>query len=115
MDVLLRDGRASAADVRAGIANPPSYSAVRATLRILEEKGAVRHEEEAGRYIYLPAVSRDAARRSAVRNLLDTFFDGSAAQAVTSLLGTPAARFSREELDRLAALVDKARKDEKQS
>lgn len=115
MDVLLRDGRASTAQVRAGIPDPPSYSAVRATLRILEEKGAVRHEEEEGKYVYVPAVSRGSARRSAVRNLLDTFFDGSAAQAVASLLGTPAARFSHEELDRLAALVDKARKDEKQS
>ncbi len=110
MDVLHRQGRADAAQVRAGMPEAPSYSAVRATLRILENKGFVRHEEKAGKYIYAAAQSRDTARRSALRRMLDTFFDGSAAHAAAALLGTPNAMFSPEELDRLEALIDKARK-----
>ncbi len=110
MDVLHREGRADAAQVRAAIPDPPSYSAVRATLRILEDKGFVRHEEQAGRYVYAAAQSRDTARRSAVKRLLDTFFEGSAAHAAAALLGTPNAKFSSEELDRLEALIEKARK-----
>jgi BlaI family transcriptional regulator, penicillinase repressor len=109
MDVLHRAGRADAAQVRAGLPDPPSYSAVRATLRILEDKGFVRHEEKAGKYVYAPAQSRDTARRSALKRMLDTFFEGSAAHAAAALLGTPHAKFSPEELDRLEALIDKAR------
>jgi predicted transcriptional regulator len=110
MDVLYRLGRANAAQVRENLPDPPSYSAVRATLRILEDKGAVSHAEEAGRYVYLPKVSRLAARRSALRSLVETFFAGSPAEAAASLLGA-ADKLSREDLDRLAALVEKARKD----
>ena len=111
MDVLLGRGRATAAEVRQGMPNPPSYSAVRATLRILEDKGVVRHEEEGTRYVYLPAVSRDAARRSALLNLIDTFFGGSPADAAAALLGAPSAAYTKEELDRLSELVEKARKE----
>jgi predicted transcriptional regulator len=114
MDILYRRGRASAADVRAGMPDPPSYSAVRATLRILEDKGAVRHEEKDGKYLYLPAVTRDKARRSAIRNLIDVFFEGSTAQAAAALLGSPSPKFTQEEIDRLAGLIDKARKEDKQ-
>lgn len=109
MEALYKAGRATAAEVREAIPDPPSYSAVRATLRILEEKGAVRHEEKDGRYIYLPIASREAARRSALRRLLDTFFDGSPAQAAAALLGSTRARFTPQELDRLEELVRKAR------
>jgi len=110
MDVLHREGRAGASRVREGMPDPPSYSAVRATLRILEDKGFVRHEEQAGKYVYAAVQSRDTARRSALKRMLDTFFEGSAAHAAAALLGTPNAKFSSEELDRLEALIDKARK-----
>jgi len=110
MDVLYRLGRATAAQVRENLPDPPSYSAVRATLRILEDKGAVSHGQEDGRYVYLPRVSRLAARRSALRNLVETFFAGSPAEAAAALLGA-SDKLSREDLDRLAALVEKARKD----
>ena len=110
MDVLHRQGRADAAQVRAAIPDPPSYSAVRATLRILEDKGFARHEEQAGKYVYAAVEPQGVARRSALERVLDTFFDGSAAQAAAALLGPPHVRFSSEELDRLEALIDKARK-----
>jgi predicted transcriptional regulator len=108
MDVLYRQGRATAAEVRAGMPDPPSYSAVRATLRILEDKGAVSHESESGKYVYVPRVPRAAARQSALRSLVDTFFGGSAAEAAAALLGGEASEITSEELDRLAKLVEKA-------
>ena len=89
MDVIYRLGQATAQDVMDNLADPPSYSAVRAMLRILEEKGHVRHEEESLRYVYLPTAPRAAARRSAVRHLVETFFDGSTEQAVAALLDLP--------------------------
>ncbi len=110
MDVLHRQGQADAAAVRSAIPDPPGYSAVRATLRILEDKGFVRHEEQAGRYVYSAIQSLDTARRSALKRILDIFFEGSAGHAAAALLGSPNARFSSEELDRLEALIDKARK-----
>jgi len=111
MDVLYREGRASAADVHRLIPSPPSYSAVRATLRILEDKGFVHHEPDGKRYIYRPTVNRDRARRGAVQHLLDTFFDGSAAGAMMALLETPDADMSKDDLDRMAALIEHARKE----
>src|SRR5829696_5904275 len=110
MDLLFQRGRATAADVQRELQDPPSYSAVRALLRILEEKGHVRHEHDGPRYVYLPTVGRDNAKKSAMRHMLHTFFDGSAEQAISSLLGDPAARLSDAELDRLATLIDRARK-----
>jgi predicted transcriptional regulator len=110
IDILYAQGRATAAEVQAGLPEPPSYSAVRAMLRILEEKGHVRHEQDGPRYVYLPTVGRDNAKKSAMRHMLQTFFDGSAEQAISSLLGDPAARLSDAELDRLATLIDRARK-----
>lgn len=109
MDVLYRLGRATAAEVLAGLSGAPSYSTVRTQLRVLEEKGHVRHEEEGLRYVYLPVVPRHAARRTALRHLVDTFFDGSAANLVTALLGSDASRLSDEELDRIAESVKAAR------
>jgi len=113
MDVLYRNSPATAAEVQAGMPDAPGYSAVRATLRILEEKGVVRHEQKDGRYIYSPAVSRETAKRSALRNIVETFFEGSTAQAAAALLGHPNAKFTAEELDRLSRLVEEARKEGK--
>jgi predicted transcriptional regulator len=111
MDVLYRLGRASAADIHQAIPDPPSYSAVRAMLRVLEEKKHIRHEEKDLRYVFIPVVPRDKARRSAVRHMLDTFFDGSPEQAVATLLDVSARNLSKEELDRLSALIEKARQE----
>jgi predicted transcriptional regulator len=111
MDILYRRGRVTAAEVMEELPGNPSYSTVRTQLRVLETKGHVRHEEEGLRYVYAPAVARRAARRSAVRHLVETFFDGSAEKAVAALLGGEAARLSDEELERIAAIIDKARKE----
>jgi BlaI family penicillinase repressor len=111
MDVLYRRGRATAAEVMADVSGEPNYSTVRTQLRVLEEKGHVRHEEQGLRYIYMPAVPRRAARKSALKHLMDTFFDGSAEQVVAAVLGGEAARLSDDDLKRIAELVAKARKD----
>jgi BlaI family penicillinase repressor len=108
MDVLYRRGRATAAEVREEMPDAPGYSAVRAMLRVLEEKGHVRHEEEALRYVFLPTASVARAARSAVAHLVDTFFEGSAERAVAALLD---GKLTRAELDRLAALIESARKE----
>jgi predicted transcriptional regulator len=110
LDILYQRGRATAAEVQAALAEPPSYSAVRALLRILEEKGHVRHEQDGPRYVYLPTVARGNAQRSAMRHMLQTFFDGSAEQAISALLDESSAKLSPAELDRLARLIDTARK-----
>ena len=111
MDVLYRRGRATAAEILEGIPDPPSYSAVRAMLRVLEEKKHIRHEAEDLRYVYLPVVPREKARRSAVAHLLDTFFDGSTEQAVATLLNVSARDLKPEDFDRLTALIEQARKE----
>jgi len=111
MDILYRRGRATAADVMGDLPGEPSYSTVRTQLRVLEDKGHVRHEEDGVRYVYVPATPRRAARKSALRHLVDTFFEGSAEQTVAALLGGEGARLSEEELDRITKLVMKARKD----
>ena len=109
MDVIYARGQATAAEVAAALPDPPSYSAVRALLRILEQKGHVRHQEDGPRYIFLPTVSRDRARRSAMRNLVKTFFDGSPAQAAAALIDQ--AELSDDEMTRLAELIERARKE----
>jgi BlaI family penicillinase repressor len=111
MDILYKLERASVGQVLSKLADKPSYSTVRAQLRVLEEKGHVRHEEHGLRYVYVPAVPRDVARRSALRHLVETFFDGSAEKVVAALLGGEVARISPEELDRLARLIAKGRKE----
>ena len=111
MDILYRRGRATAAEVMADLPGEPSYSTVRTQLRVLEGKGHVRHEEDGVRFIYLPAVARHAARKSALRHLVDTFFDGSPEKAVAALLGGEGAKLSEEQLQRVADMIDKARKD----
>ena len=110
MDILFRRGRATASDVMAELPGEPSYSTVRTQLRVLEGKGHVRHEEQGNRYVYTPVVRRQAARTSALRHLVDTFFDGSVEKTVAALLGGSAARVSDEELARITEMVEKARK-----
>jgi predicted transcriptional regulator len=110
IDILYAQGRATAAEVQAALPDPPSYSAVRAMLRILEEKGHVKHEQDGPRYVYVPTVARDNAKRSALRHMLQTFFDGSAEQAISALLDDSSTRLSDRELDRLARMIDQARR-----
>ena len=111
MEILYRIGRASAAEVLDAMHDPPSYSAVRATLRLLEEKGHVKHTQDGRRYLYRPTTDPSRARRSALRNMLQTFFDGSVEHAVASMLDMKARTLSTDELDRLSALIDEARKE----
>ena len=113
MDILYRRGRATAAEVMEDLTGAPNYSTVRTQLRVLEEKGQVRHDEEGVRYVYSPAVPRRAARKSALRHLMSTFFDGSAENVVGALLGGEGARLTEEELVRIGELVAKARKESK--
>lgn len=110
MDVLFRLGRASAAEVLEQLPDPPSYSAVRALLRVMEEKGYVAHEADGARYVYRPVAQRDAAGRSALRDLVTTFFDDSAEDAVAALLRMKDADLSPEALDRLQHLINEARR-----
>jgi predicted transcriptional regulator len=109
MDILFRLGRATAEEVMREMPGEPSYSTVRTQLRVLEDKGHVRHEEQGRRYIYMPAVARSAARRSALRHVMDTFFDGSVEKVVAALLGGDGARLSDAELDRIAEIVKAAK------
>ena len=111
MDILFRHERATAADVMEELPGEPSYSTVRTQLRVLEEKGHVRHELDGVRFIYMPVLARQAARKSALRHLVDTFFDGSSEQAVAALLGGEGARLTDEQLDRIAAMIARARKE----
>jgi predicted transcriptional regulator len=111
MDILYKLERASVGQVLQEMAGKPSYSTVRAQLRVLEEKGHVRHEEHGLRYVYVPAVPREVASRSALRHLVETFFDGSTEKVVAALLGGEVARISPEEFDRLAHLISKNRKE----
>jgi predicted transcriptional regulator len=111
MDVLYKLGRGTAAEIMERVAGAPGYSTVRTQLRVLETKGHVRHEEQGLRYIYMPTVPRHSARRSALKHLVDTFFEGSSAKAVAALLGGEAARVTDDDLDRIAKLVKDARSD----
>ena len=108
LDILYRRGRATAGEVMDDLAGNPSYSTVRTQLRVLESKGHVRHEEVGLRYVYEPVLPRHAVRRSALRHVVQTFFDGSAEQVVAALLGDQA-RLTPEQLDRIATLIEKAR------
>jgi len=110
MDVIFARGEATAADVAAALPDPPSYSAVRAMLRILEEKGALRHREDGPRYVFLPTESRVKASRSALQRVVQTFFDGSLASAVAALVDAKDGALPPEELEKLKAIIQKARK-----
>ena len=111
MDLLFRSGRATAAEVQRCLPDPPSYSAVRAMLRILEEKGHVRHEQEGPRYVYVPKHDREKASHSALHHVVQTFFEGSAEQAVAALLDSGARTITDEELARMAKMIARARKE----
>lgn len=113
MDVLYKSGRGTVAEVQAGMPDPPGYSAVRAMLRILEEKGHIRHEQDGTRYVFIPLVKRDRAKHSALQHVVDTFFEGSAAQVMAALLDSSAKELDEEELSRLRKLIDSAAKGKK--
>ena len=111
MDILYQRGQASAADVREAMEDAPGYSAVRAMLRVLEEKGHVTHQPEGLKYVYVPVLARDKAKRSAMKHLLDTFFSGAPEQAVAALLDVSSKRLTPEELDRMSAMIEKAKEE----
>ena len=111
MDVLFRRGRATAAEVMEELTGDPSYSTVRTQLRVLEEKGHVRHEQDGQRYVYSPAVPRGTVRRSALKHLVETFYEGSVEQAVAALLGGEGSRLTDKQLDRIEDLIKRARKE----
>jgi predicted transcriptional regulator len=107
MDVLISRGRASVTEIQSAIPDPPGYSAVRATLRIMEEKGHIRHEQQGASYLYLPMIAPERAKRSALRHMLDTLFNGSPEQVMAALLDS---RPSPAELDRIAEMIEAARR-----
>jgi predicted transcriptional regulator len=111
MDVVYARGRATVAEVLEGLSDAPSYSTVRTLLRLLEEKGRLRHEEAGPRYVYIPTVPREKARRSALRNVIHTFFDGSTEDAMAALLDLHDVRRRPLELDRIKALIDRAQRE----
>ncbi len=112
MDIIYRQGQATAADVLKSLPDPPGYSAVRAMLRLLEEKGYLRHEQQGPRYVFLPTLPREKARRSALTQVVQTFFDGSTEKAVSALLDYSSSKLSDQELDRLAEMIEQARKED---
>jgi BlaI family transcriptional regulator, penicillinase repressor len=114
MDVIYQHGRATAGEVLEQLPDPPGYSAVRAMLRVLEDKGHLRHEQDGPRYVYLPTVNRERARRSALRHLVQTFFDGSTEQVVAALLEGSDAKLSDVELNRLSQMIEQAKQEEKE-
>jgi len=114
MDILYKSGRATAAEVMNELSGEPHYSTVRTQLRVLEGKGYVRHEEENLRYVYVPAVPQDEVSRSALKQLIDAFYDGSMENVVQALLGLEGSRLSQKKLDRITAMIEKARKGTKQ-
>ena len=113
MDIIYRRGRATAAEVMDELPDPPSYSAVRALLRVLEEKGHLKHEYDGPRYVFFPTVSRVTARRSALNQMVRTFFDGSVSKTVAALLDMSASDLSEAELEHLAKLVEQAKREGK--
>jgi BlaI family penicillinase repressor len=113
MEILYQRGKASASEVKESMGDAPGYSAVRAMLRVLEEKGHIRHQAEGLKYVYLPIVTRDKAKRTAVKHLLDTFFGDSPEQVVAALLDVSSKRLTREELDRMAEMIEKAKREGK--
>jgi len=115
MDILYQKGRATASEIHEALPDPPTYSAVRAKLRVLEEKGHIRHEEEALRYVYLPVVTRDSARKSALRHMVSTFFAGSVEDTVAALLDLSAANLSEQDLDGISRIVEQAKKEGERS
>jgi BlaI family transcriptional regulator, penicillinase repressor len=115
MDILYQKGRATASEIHEALPDPPSYSAVRAKLRVLEEKGHIRHEEEALRYVYVPVVARESARKSALRHMVSTFFGGSVEDTVAALLDLSTSKLTETDLDRISRIVEQAKKEGERS
>lgn len=113
MEILYQRGKAPASEIREAMEDAPSYSAVRAVLRVLEEKGHVKHQAEDLKYVYIPTVNRDKAKRSAVKHLLETFFNDSPKQIVAALLDVSSQRLTRDELDQMAEMIEKAKREGK--
>ena len=113
MDILYQRGKVSASEVREAMPDAPGYSAVRAMLRVLEDKGHIKHKAEGLRYVYTPTLNREKAKRSAVKHLLGTFFDGSPELAVAALLDVSSTRLTDEELDRISQMIEKAKREGK--
>jgi BlaI family transcriptional regulator, penicillinase repressor len=113
LNILYERGKATAADIQTALPDPPSYSATRALLRILEEKGHVQHESDGPRYVFRPRVGKQHARKNALQQLVQTFFDNSASDAAVALLDASSGKLKPEDLDRLEALIEKARKEGK--
>jgi predicted transcriptional regulator len=113
MDIVYRVGQATVGEVMEMLSGEPAYSTVRAQLRVLEEKGHLRHEEHGLRYVYMPRLPRNVMGQSALKHLVDTFFEGSAGKAVAALLGKEGFKVSEEELERISQLIEKAKKEEK--
>ena len=113
LDILYQRGKASASEVRDAMDDAPSNSAVRTLLRVLEEKGHVRRRAEGLKYVYAPAVAKEKAKRTAVKHLLDTYFDGSSEQIVAALLDVSSTALTREELDRMTEMIEKAKREGK--
>jgi len=111
MDVIYSRGQATAAEVLEGLPDPPGYSAVRAMLRLLEEKGYLKHEQDGPRYLFKPTLAREKARKSALKQMLETFFDGSTEQAVAALLNLSKSKLDKDELDRLSQMIETAKKE----
>jgi len=113
MDILYQSGKASASDVQKAMPDPPSYSAVRAMLRTLEEKGHIRHEADGLKFIYMPVENKDKVKRSTIRHMMRTFFGDSPEQVVAALLDGSAKKLTEEELNRMAEMIEKARRESK--
>jgi BlaI family penicillinase repressor len=113
LDILYEQGKATAAGIQAALPDPPSYSATRALLRILEEKGHVQHESDGTRYVFRPRVGKDRAQKNALRHMVQTFFNNSASDAVAALLDASSVELKPEDLDRMQGLIEKARKERK--
>jgi BlaI family transcriptional regulator, penicillinase repressor len=114
MNIIYAKGQATATDIHNALADPPSFSATRAIIRTLEEKGHIRHQEQGLRYVYLPVVPADKAKRSALANVVSTFFAGSASRVVATLLDGSTASISEKELDELEELIRRAKKEKAQ-
>ena len=113
MNIIYAKGRATATEIHAALPDPPTFSATRAIIRTLEEKGHIRHEEDGQRYVYLPVVPRRVVSKSALKHVVNTFFDGSIEKVVAALLGPDGSKLSDEELDRIAGIVANAKAEEK--
>ena len=112
MDVIYRNGKATASEVKDLLPDPPGYSSVRALLRILEEKGLLKHQNKGARYIYSPVINREKAKNSALKHLMTTFFENSTERVVSTLLDISSSKLTKQELDRMSELIEKAKKEE---